>query len=312
MATPNYPDYSPDGLTGWVPKVFSIKANKKFYDESIIAQIANTDWENEIKGFGSEVSIPNIPDIAAYDLPEGAEYDWETPSADAVVLQINKRKAFSFRMDTMTLKQLADKDMMNKFSSDAAKQVDKVISKAFLADIYLDASDDNQGATAGVIEQSYDLGVTGAPIILTKSNIIDYLIWMGVVGDEQNWDDDNRKLTLPSVFCGLLKQSDLKDASMTGDGQSTLRTGRIGILDRWEIFRSNLYTSVTDVAAGSITCYNVVFNHKSAITYAGQLKDVTYYDKFENFPGKGMAGTNLHGWKVNNPLGVGVLYASKG
>ena len=259
---------------------------------------------------GSEVSIPNIPDMRIMDLPRGAEVDWDIPQADATIFKVNRRKVFAFRMDKMDLKQLADKGMMDKFSDDAAKQMIEAISVDFLNDVVTFADPNNQGIAAGRIQQGYNLGTAGAPVLLSKSNIIDYITAIGAVGDEQKWPDSGRKVFLPSVFCMLLKQSDLKDASMTGDAQSTLRSGRLGMIDRWEIFRSNLYTPVIDVAAGSKRCYNILFNHMEGICYAGQLQEAEYHEKFEKIFGKGMKGENIFDWVVNKPVCVGNLYAA--
>ena len=48
---------------------------------------------------------------------------------------------------------------------------------------------------------------------------------MGTVLDEANCPEGDRFLVIPAKMAGLIKQSDLKDASITGDGSTPLRNG---------------------------------------------------------------------------------------
>jgi hypothetical protein len=132
---------------------------------------------------------------------------------------------------------------------------------------------------------------------------LDKILELSGVANEQNWPTSGRWVILPAHFTVLLKQSDLKDASLTGDGKSTLRTGRIGMIDEWEIFTSNLYTAQT-------SSYTVMFGHKSAIAFAMQLVDVELHEKLETTFGKGMKGLQVFDWKVVKPESLGCLFAS--
>jgi len=97
---------------------------------------------------------------------------------------------------------------MDEWTSDAAEQLKISIDTDILADTFADAHASNQGATAGVISASFDLGVTGTPVVLTKANILDYIVNMGTVLDEQNVPETGRFVVLPPWACGMIKQSD--------------------------------------------------------------------------------------------------------
>ena len=62
---------------------------------------------------------------------------------------------------------------------------------------------------------------------------------MGTVLDEANCPEQNRFLVIPAKMAGLIKQSDLKDASITGDGSTPLRNGRLGMIDRFTVYVSH-------------------------------------------------------------------------
>ena len=62
----------------------------------------------------------------------------------------------------------------------------------------------------------------------------------GIVLDEANCPETGRKLVVPAWFAGQVKKSELKDASLSGDSVSIARNGRLGIIDRFEVYVSNL------------------------------------------------------------------------
>jgi hypothetical protein len=63
---------------------------------------------------------------------------------------------------------------------------------------------------------------------------------MSTVLDEQNVPEDGRWLVLSPFDRHLLMQSNLAQAYFTGDSSSTIRTGKIGMIDRFTVYVSNL------------------------------------------------------------------------
>ena len=176
-----------------------------------------------------------------------------------------------------------------------------------LAAVDADAHADNVGAAAGARSSSFDLGATGAWEVVTKSNVLDYIVDTGSVLDEQDVPESDRWMVLPAWMCGMIKKSDLKDASLAGDGTSIMRNGRIGMIDRYTLYMSNLLEVVND---GGTNVTNCLFGHKSAITFAGQ------FVKSESLPSPTTFGTlyrglKVYGFKVVKPESLGVLYAAQ-
>lgn len=182
----------------------------------------------------------------------------------------------------------------------------QTVDSQVLADIYDDVAAANAGATAGAISASFNLGAATAPVQLTKANILDYIIDCGTVLDEQNCPETGRYLILPAWACGMIKKSDLKDASLTGDGKSIMRNGRLGIIDRFELFSSNNLYSETD----TVLCYHSIFGHKMALTFASQfVKTETL--RAESTFGDIVRGLKVYGYKVLYPEMIGHLYIRK-
>lgn len=303
-------DYSYSGGTDKrIPIAFSKRTLVKFYSRTVCAQIANTDYEGEVKFQGDEVVINTVPDVDIYDVERNMGPNWQDLSSPAVTLKVERAIGFAFRMDKIDLKQFADKAFMDKCADDASQRQKINIDTKFLADVYADADSYNIGLTAGKKYGGYNMGTTGTPFPLTKSSILDKLTEMDGILDEQDVPEDGRWAVLPSHFATMLKQSDIKDASMTGDGISTLRSGKVGKIGNLDLYSSNLYTIVTD---GGKKAIPMIFGHISAICFVSQMLDTEYFEKLETVQsGKGMKGTQVFDWKVVKEAGLGVFYAYK-
>ena len=236
---------------------------------------------------------------------KGQALKTERPESPSVELLIDKGEYFSFTLDDIDKKQ-SDLTLMNKWSEDASEQMKIVIDTNILGDVYADAHAQNKGLTAGRKSASFNLGVTGTPLTVTKTNILDTIVDCGTVLDEQNVPEQGRFMVFPAWMCGLLKKSDLKDASLTGDGASVLRNGRIGMIDRFTIYLSNNVDTVTD----TVTCYNTIFGHKSAITFASQLTEMETLRAESTF-GDIVRGLQVYGYKTLKTEALGHLYVRK-
>ncbi|KJJ84692.1 hypothetical protein OMAG_001441 [Candidatus Omnitrophus magneticus] len=199
----------------------------------------------------------------------------------------------------------ADVDLVSLWSEDASEQIKVVIDAQVLGDVYKSAHASNKGATAGVISSNLNLGANSSPVQVTKTNVLDYIVDCSTVLDEQNIPESNRWMVIPAWMAGMIKKSELKDASITNDSVSILRNGRIGVVDRFAIYASNNLSSVTD---GSETAYNILFGHKSALTFASQITNVETLRAESTF-GDLVRGLIVYGYKVAKPESLGLFYA---
>lgn len=286
----------------FIPEIWSGKLLVKFYDATVLGDITNTDYEGEIKSQGDKVYVRQTPTLTIRDYSKGQTLIVEKPTAPALTLNIDRAKYFSFVVDDID-KYQSDINVMNDWASDASEQMKTAIDTLVLGTIYASAHAKNKGTTAGVKSGLFNLGTTGAAIQLTKANILEYLVDCGTVLDEQNVPESGRFVILPPWACGMVKKGDLKDASVSGDGQSILRNGRIGMIDRFTIYRSNLLPTASDTG----TKYHVMFGHKVATTFAAQMTEMESL-KGESTFGTIVRGLNVFGFNVLKTEGLGVLY----
>ncbi len=304
------PDHTYATGSGEIPVLFADKTVEVFYDVSVAPFVANSDYEGLIKKKGDTVVINTLPDIEISDYEQNSTINWQVLAGGSVELKVDRAKYFALRLDKVTLAQLSDKSTLDKYSKHGGENMRIAIDTDFLADVYLGASADNIGTTAGVKSGLFNLGTTAAPVVLTKDNFTDYVAMCAAVAEEQNWPKQGRWMVLPTWAKYLMDTSELKDASLTGAATSFMvNGGYFKTLYDFDLFISNLYTVVSDTGT---SCYNITFGHKSGVTFAAQLTDMEYHDKFENTFGKGMKGLQVFDWEVIKAEAIGVLYARKG
>lgn len=275
--------------------VWSGKLLVKFYEATVLGEIANTEYEGEIASQGDKVIIRTTPTITIRDYAKGGTLQTERPEPETKELTIDKGKYWQLVADDVDKFQ-SDYNYVDDWTRDASEQLKITIDSQALGTIYADADTANQGNTAGAISSGYDLGSSGTPFTLDKTNILDYIINLGSVLDEQNVPETDRWVVLPVWACGMVKQSDLKDASLAGDSTSIMRNGRLGMIDRFMIYRSNLL----DVSGGNT---NIIAGHKSGLTFASQMLNSETLRAESTF-GTLVRGLQVYGYSVIKPEAI--------
>lgn len=290
----------------FIPEIWSGKLIEKYYDATVLTVISNTNYEGEIRNMGDRVHIRTVPTLQINDYVSGQTLTNQRPTSTMVDLTIDKGKYWSAIIDDVQDVQ-ADMNLMNMWAEDAAEQMKISVDTDVLAPIFADFAANNKGATAGRLSANINLGTTGAPVGLTKTNILDYIIDVGQVLDENLVPETGRFFVMPVWATALLKKSDLKDASLTGDGTSVLRNGRLGMIDRFTIYSSNLLPRAVD---GAVTAYHFYAGYKSGLTFASQLVK-TEKIRAESTFGDIMRGLQVFGFKVIDGTMLADLYAYK-
>lgn len=283
-----------------IPVLYSGKLLKKYYDKTILSLVTNTDYEGEIRKHGDTVYIRTVPTLTIRDYVKGAALVNEQPESTSVELQINKGKYWSFVTEDLDKVQTDIKDFVSRWAADGAQQLEIALDTDVLAGIATDAQ--HQGATAGKNDE-FNFGAAGAPVTLTKANILEYIVDCGTCLDQYNVPEQGRFMVLPPRICGLIKKSDLKDASLAGDAKSVIRSGVLGMIDRFMILNSNLLSYVSND-----TAYKCLFGVKDGATFATQMTASKVQDNPNGF-GMLHRALNVYGYRVVKPEALGVLYA---
>jgi len=288
----------------FIPEIWSGKLQVKFYKTTVFAEIANTDWEGEIKGQGDKVHIRTIPTITINSYTKGQNLTNQVPDSPPIELLIDKGKYFAVVLDDVDAVQ-TDIKLMDVFTNDATTQMKISIDADVMNGVKAGAAAANKGATAGAISGNLNLGTDAAPRAVTKDNILDLFLDAGQVLDEQNVPEDGRWLVIPAWMASMVKRSDLKQAYLTGDSVSPLRNGKLGMIDRFMVYVSNNLPKTADgdsyLMAGT----------RDAITFASQMTNVETLRAQTTF-GNIVRGLNVYGYNVTKPEALVNMVAVKG
>ncbi len=313
------PDYGPTGTSRFNPVIWSKTLVKRWYPATVLTHISNTNFEGEIKGMGSQVQIRTEGDVPVY-LNEYQKGGTLKPpdriESPAITLDIDQNTHFYFGIDSID-KYQSDIPLMTQWADGAVKnekiKIDTDVLAYFVGTTPYSAtlaSSYNYGATAGAKYGAYNIGVSGAPYQATTANVIKLLAMCeAILGEQDVPDDEDWFFVMPRVLAMLLKTSDIKDASMMGDGTSALRSGRLGRLLNFTLFASNLLPSATDGTTGQ-RCFYPLFGHKYGLTFASQFVETNYIDNPETTFGKFIKSLHVFGRKVIKPSAIGFAYVA--
>jgi len=299
----------------FIPTLWSGKLAQKFYAATVFGEIANTDWQGDITGMGDSVIINTIPTITINNYSIGQNLAYEIPAPSTITLTINKGKYFGVNVNNV-LELQAKPKLMDVFTNDAAMQMKIAVDTDVLLGTFNQGAATNQGATAGKISASFNLGTDLAPVTLTAANILQSITALSSVLDEANVPETDRWLVISPTERQILMQSNLAQAQFMGDPSSILRNGKIGMIDRFTVYVSNLLPraaagqSYTGTAvANALKRHAIMAGHKSAITFASQIAKVESLQNPNDF-GTLIRGLNVYGYKVVQADGLALLQAA--
>lgn len=296
----------------FIPTLWSGKLNAKFFAATMLSDVMNTTWEGEIKNQGDTIRIRTAPSVTINDYAgAGSTLTSEVPTPVFTDMQISKGKYFSVQVNDVLAHQ-SDMDMMNMFTEDAAKQMKIAIENQVFFDSFVTqgAAVANKGATAGAASASFNLGTDLAPV--ASSDILNLILRMSATLDEQNVPEEGRFLIMTPYDRHKLMQSSLAQAYFTGDQSSSIRTGKIGMIDRFTVYVSNLLpraeagkalvpglsaTSTGGVVTSALARRMMVAGTKDACAYASQITKTEPLRNQTDF-GDIVRGLNVFGNKV--------------
>ena len=269
------------GEQHFIPEIFSKKLQAKFYANTVLAEVTTNEYEGEISGQGDKVNIRTVPAVSVADYNGSLSYADVT--SGTVELNINKAKSYAFKVDDI-LRQQADIDFMNAAAEDAAQNMKIAIEQDVFA---------NVGAGSSLTDVNSSEAGTNA------GNILGHILTAGRTLDENNIPETERFMIIDPATAAIIKNSDLKQAYLTGDAESPIRNGNIGMIDRFTVYVSNNLPSSGSVTTG-------LFGHPKAVAYASQMTN-TETVRLESSFGDGVRGLAVYGYKVVVPTAIGEI-----
>jgi hypothetical protein len=289
--------------TGFIPQIWSGKLVEKFYASTVLAAISNVDYEGEIKNQGDTVKIRTKPTITINNYSADGALSLQRPTGSEVDLLIDQGRYFNTILDDVMEVQ-SDLNVLSMWSDDAAQQMKINIDTDVLLTILNQSSSFNRGTTAGKISSNINLGVTSTgPLAVVPNSpsagqvdVLDTLLRLGQALDEQNIPEVGRWAVVPAWFGYGIKRSELRQAYLSGDSVSILRNGRLGMVDRFTLYISNLLPQGTTAGLQS-TEWVIYAGHAHGLTFASQITKVETLRSEQTF-GTILRGLQVYGRKV--------------
>ena len=292
-------------LGAYIPELYAKELLIEFYTATVLAAIANTDYEGEIKAFGDKVYIRGLPDISirAYVKGQTLQYDHVEPGS----VELNISKAFYYGVAAPKVDQVqSDIAFLSKWAAHASEKLKIAVDGDCLGRLAAAAHAKNAGATAGKISGNINLGSSGSPVSLSNTNVLSTLLQAAQCLAEQDIDTSNPGkiwAVIPAWMGTCIQTSALRDASVSGDGTSMLRNGRLGVIGNVTLYQSN------NIAKDASGHYHVIVGHKDCYTFASQLVENETLKNPSDF-GDLLRGLQVYGDKVVKPEGIVDLYVT--
>ena len=272
----------PTGVqANYVPEIFSKKLLARFKEQTILESVTNTDYQGEISGQGSKVIIRHSPEVDINDYA-GADLTYGLLGEGTTELVIDRAKYYSFRDEDVHAAQRDIKQFISEATKNAADNMRIAVEKDVFGSVYADAA-----------HQMNSGGGTPGALTIGKNDVIDLIVDTNVRFDEENIPRDGRFLILPAWACGLIRKSDLKDASITGDSTGVIRSGMVGSVDGTMIYSSNC---LAETGGG----FHALAGTKHATSFASQFVN-NEKGRLEKRFGDYYRGLKVYGFKVVKP-----------
>lgn len=321
------------GLKSYIPQLYSPKLREKFWHNTILRKITNTEFKGQFKNKGDRIIVRCMPDIATSRYVDGMKITYQKPESYDIEFQINKGLYYAFVVSDVQQAFSDIPNWANKWTDDGGKQLAQDWETWFFKDICSGTKCDafNRGKNAGAQSGSYNLGESiTAPVSLYKSDsaasggtavgtgdkttAVELVTRLAATLDEQKGGAGATKFAiLPVWMMHLLQNSEVfQDASKMGDDSSILRkdavtsVGKIGGLD---IYTSNLLPK-TDLGGGRYE-YPIFFGDNSAITFADEVS-ITEVLRDKSVVGDFHRSLQIADWFVRYSERFGVAHVVKG
>ncbi|MCC7306330.1 MAG: P22 coat protein - protein 5 domain protein [Acidobacteria bacterium] len=275
--------------TVWAARLLTALEKSLVYGQ---ANVANRDYEGDIRQAGNTVKIASIGDVTIGDYTKNSDIDEPETLADSdLSLVIDQSKYFNFYVDSIDRAQ-QNVNVLDEAMKRAAWKLRET------ADTYL------SGVMDAAVPTGNKIGSVTTPKVPTKDDAYDYLVDLGVLLDESDTPIDGRFVVVPAWFHGLLLKDERFIKAGTTRSDRTLSNGEVGEAAGFSILKSNNVPNTTG------TKYKIIAGHRIATAYVEQVLDVQTFKPEKRF-GDAVKGLHVYGAKAVRPTALAELIANK-
>lgn len=283
MAVPQTGANLPNNL--FVPEVWSLRLQDKFYADSLIAQVTNSNYEGDIKGKGDKVHIRKRPNVGVVPYVANTPTAWQDVVDEEIQFTIDYAYSAAVKVDKVKMAQM-DINVMSELQAEIAKRQMNQEDTILFGAVYADAT--STVSSSGALQ----------PVQGTANYIMAEVAQLRTKLDRLNIDKDQRFLVVTPELEELMLQASAARFDASGYKNDGERYGKFA----QKIYGFDVYVSNFIPGAGtSGNPYKCIAGHKAAITFARQVTEVDILPKLETYYGSGIKSLNVFGYKTVVP-----------
>lgn len=286
-------------VNNFIPEIWSPVILDVLEKQSVFAQVANRDYEGEIKGAGDTVKINEIGDITINDYTKNSTTDITIQFlTDAQQeLKIDQQKYFAFSIDDVDKAQTKPK-LMDKAISRAAYNLRDNIDSNLAT--YLSTTGNFFVGT-----NSTELGSTVTPLSCASTAVIVAFSWYDRILNQNNVPQQGRWIVVPPAISQQLQYARIIAPQGMPNGQLPGGAQSVGNYYGFDIYVSNNVYGVTS------SQWHVIAGHSMGFSYAAQVAETEAFRSQKVFADV-VRGLTVFGRKVTRPACIikGVLTSS--
>lgn len=274
----------------FIPEIWSKRLGELLYDNAVMLQCVNRNYEGEIKNAGDTVNILTPGAISVSSL-HGDNITYNEVAPGSQQLKISQKKVFAFKINDVASAQ-AGIDLMEAHLVNAKKAIE-VDQDSYLLSLHTDAAAENIiGASASAAE-------------ITTSNVYGKFVELSKTLKKSNAFKEKAAWVVvnPDVEAVLLQCEQFTSSFQAGE--KTLRDGAIGRIAGMDVMVS------CNLKADTNSAIPVIAGTNEAITFASQVSKIEKIRDINSFSDL-IRGLYLYGAKVVQPKALAVSYMKIG
>lgn len=284
---------------------------KRFHHTTIAGMITSQDIiPTNARSHGDEIIFRRAPTATVREFQKNQELAVDGLDTSTVSMFIKRGLYANMKLDTVD-KAILGKDLpalMKSYQEDLTQKIAETVDAELLRELPLQAAACNRGRRAGKRSRAFNFGEMGAPVVLTKDNIVRYLSQMRTVLAEQNIDTNGLYVVLPVEAMDLFYSNPiLANACASGMQQSIVLGTKLPKVLGFDIIFANHMPQYNE--NGRVT-YTIFAGRKDATGMIVRLNENKHIPFAANHTGEFWRTVYVYDFKMLYPEAVTVLYAT--
>jgi predicted Zn-dependent protease with MMP-like domain len=300
----------PQLVSALTKPVYAAGFLKRFNRMTVSGLITSQDIvPKEIRNKGDEIIFRRAPEAEVFEYIKNMELEVSTFDTSIITMNVNRALYTNIKLDKLDSRSIDELPaLLKEYQADVTQKLAERIDTEVLTEVPLAAAACNRGRKAGRRSHAFDFGAAGAPVVLTKDNIVRYLSQMRTVLSEQNVDTNGLYVVLPVEAMDLFFANPiLTNACAAGTSQSIILGTKIPNVLGFEIIFSN---NMPQRNEGGRIAYTIFAGRKDATGFVMQVTENEHIEKVANHFGQFWRTLQVYDFKVLYPEAITTLYAT--